>query len=115
LLHPQVLTISRSGLPVGSPVQRPRLSLGESLSTHAQLLAEKRIAFLLLTLRLVLYVSGIVLKSPEGLATMGLIAGGVVMAGLVISVVFTRMVGNRIPDQARRAREQQDPDALPEQ
>ena len=46
---------------------------------------------------------------------MGLIAGGVVMAGLVISVVFTRVVGNRIRDQARRAMEQQDPDALPEQ
>jgi hypothetical protein len=37
------------------------------------------------------------------------------MAGLVISVVFTRVVGNRIRDQARRAREQQDPEALPEQ
>lgn len=59
--------------------------------------------------------SGVVLKSPEGLAMMGSIAGGVVMAGLVISVVFTRVVGNRIRDQARRAMEQQDPDALPEQ
>lgn len=87
----------------------------DALSTHAQLLAEKRIGFLLLTLGLVLYLSGVVLKSPEGLAMMGSIAGGVVMAGLVISVVFTRVVGNRIRDQARRAMEQQDPDALPEQ
>jgi hypothetical protein len=38
-----------------------------------------------------------------------------VMASLVISVVFTRVVGNRIRDQARRAMEQKDPDALPEQ
>jgi len=37
------------------------------------------------------------------------------MAGLVISVVFTRVVGNRIRGQARRAMEQKDPDALPEQ
>ena len=87
----------------------------DALSTHAQLLAEKRIGFLLLTLGLVLYLSGVVLKSPEGLAMMGAIAGCVVMAGLVLSVVFTRVVGNRIRDQARRAREQQDPDALPEQ
>lgn len=78
-------------------------------------MAEKRIGFLLLTLGLVLYLSGVVLKSPEGLAMMGSIAGGVVMAGLVISVVFTRVVGNRICDQARRAMEQQDLDALPEQ
>jgi hypothetical protein len=82
---------------------------------NAQLLAEKRVGFLLLTLGLVLYLSRVVLKSPEGVAVMGLIAGGVVMAGLVISLVFTRVVGNRIRSQARRAREQKDPDALPEQ
>ena len=43
-------------------------AVGESdtLSTHAQLLAEKRIGFLLLTVGLVLYLSGVVLKSPEG-------------------------------------------------
>jgi hypothetical protein len=98
--------IGEEGPAVGEP---------DALSTHAQLLAEKRIGFLLLTLGLVLYLSGLVLKSPEGLAMMGLVAGGVVMAGLAISVVFTRVVGNRIRDQARRAMEQQDPDALPEQ
>ena len=59
--------------------------------------------------------SGVVLKSSEGLATMGVIAGAVVLAGLVISVVFTRVVGNRIKEQARQAREQHDSDALPEQ
>lgn len=92
-------------------------AVGESdaLSTHAQLLAEKRIGFLLLTVGLVLYMSGVVVKSPEDPALMGTIAGGVVMAGLVASVVFTRVVGSRIRERARRAREQQDPDALPEQ
>ncbi len=98
--------IGAEGAAVGEP---------DALSTHAQLLAEKRVGFLLLTVGLVLYLSGLVLKSPEGLAMMGTIAGGVVMAGLVTSVVFTRMFGNRIHEQARRAMEQQDPDALPEQ
>ncbi len=79
------------------------------------MLAEKRIGFLLLTVGLVLYLSGLVLKSPEGLAMMGTIAGGVVMAGLVTSVVFTRVVGNRTREQARQDMEQQNPDALPEQ
>ena len=87
----------------------------DAISTHAQLLAEKRIGFLLLTLGLILYLSGLVLKSSEGLAMMGLIAGGVVLSGVVISVVFTRVVGKRIREQARQAREQHDPDALPEQ
>ena len=87
----------------------------DALSTHAQLLAEKRIGFLLLALGLVLYLTGVVLKSPEGPVVMGLVAGGVVVTGLVVSVIFTRVVGHQIREQARRAREQQDPDALPEQ
>jgi hypothetical protein len=78
-------------------------------------LAKKRIGFLLLTLGLVLYLSGLVLKSPDGLSMMVPIAGGVVIAGLLISVVFTRVIGSRIREQARRAQEHKDPDALPEQ
>src|SRR5918994_2429878 len=72
--------IGEEGAAVGEP---------DALATHAQLLAEKRIGFLLLTVGLVLYLSGLVLKSPEGLATMGTIAGGVVVAGLVASAAFT--------------------------
>ena len=87
----------------------------DSISTHAQLLAEKRIGFLLLTVGLVLYLIGLVGKSPEDPAVMGAIAAGVVIAGFAISAVFTRMVGNRIREQAREASERQDPDALPEQ
>lgn len=98
--------IGEEGSAVGEP---------DALSTHAQLLAEKRIGFLLLTVGLVLYLTGVVVKSPEDPAMMGTIAGGVVLAGLVTSVVFTRVVGNRIREQARRAMEQEDPDALPEQ
>ena len=98
--------IGEEGAAVGEP---------DAISTHAQLLAEKRIGFLLLTVGLVLYLTGLVLKSPEGIALMGPIAGGVVVAGLVLSVVFTRVVGNRIRGQAIRAREQKDADALPEQ
>jgi hypothetical protein len=98
--------IGDEGAAVGEP---------DALSTHAQLLAEKRIGFLLLTLGLVLYLSGLVLKSPEELSTMVPVAAGVVIAGLVVSVIFTRVIGHRIRGQARRAKERKDPDALPEQ
>jgi hypothetical protein len=98
--------IGEEGAAVGEP---------DALSTHAQLLAEKRIGFLLLTLGLVLYLSGIVLKSPEDLAMMAMIAGAVVIAGFVISAVFTRVVGKQIRKQARRAMENNEPDGLPEQ
>lgn len=92
-------------------------ALGEpdAVSTHAKLLAEKRIGFFFLALGLTLYLSGVVLKSEEGVALMGALAVGVVAAGLVTSAVFTRVVGNRVRERTRRAEEQQDPDALPEQ
>jgi hypothetical protein len=94
----------------GSAVGEP-----DALSTHAQLLAEKRVGFLLLTVGLVLYLSGIVSKSSEDLALMAGVAVAVVMAAIVCSLVFTRVVGRRIRDQARRASAEQNPDALPEQ
>jgi hypothetical protein len=87
----------------------------DALATHAQLLAEKRIGFFLLTVGLVFYLSGLVAKSPEGLAMMATIGAAVVLASLLVSVLFTRVVGRRIHDQARGAQEQRDPNALPEQ
>lgn len=98
--------IGEEGSAVGEP---------DAISTHAQLLAEKRIGFLLLTLGLVLYLTGLVLKSPEGFATMAPIAAAVIIAGLIASVVFTRVVGGRIRGQAHEAMVDKDPDALPEQ
>ncbi|RHW26098.1 hypothetical protein D0Z08_15755 [Nocardioides immobilis] len=92
-------------------------ALGEpdAQSTHAQLLAEKRIGFLLLTVGLSVYLCGVVLKSPEELALMAPIAVGVVVAGVVVSVIFTGVASNRIREQARRAERKEDPEELPEQ
>jgi hypothetical protein len=87
----------------------------DALATHAQLLAEKRIGFMLLTFGLIVYLSGIVLKSSEGPALMGAIAGGVAITALVTSLVFTRTFGARIHQQAREAVKHPDTDALPEQ
>src|SRR3712207_1586075 len=86
--------IGEEGSAVGEP---------DAVSTHAQLLAEKRIGFLLLTVGLVLYLTGLVLKSPEGVALMGTIAGVVLLASVVVSLVFTRVVGGRIRERAREA------------
>ncbi len=94
----------------GSAVGEP-----DAISTHAQLLAEKRIGFLLLTVGLSIYLCGVVLKSPEHWSLMGPIALGVVAAGVAVSVTFTRVAGRRIRDQARRAEEENAPEKLPEQ
>ena len=98
--------IGEEGSAVGEP---------DALSTHAQLLAEKRIGFLLLTVGLVLYLSGVVSKSSEDLVLMGAIAVAAVVAGLVTSVVFTKVVGGRVREQAREAKKHENTDALPEQ
>jgi uncharacterized membrane protein len=86
--------IGEEGAAVGEP---------DALSTHAQLLAEKRIGFLLLTIGLVLYLSGLVAKSPENPVLMGTVAAGVVVVGLLPSVAFTRVVGTRFRERARQA------------
>ena len=98
--------IGEEGAAVGEP---------DALATHAQLLAEKRIGFLLLTLGLILYLSGNVLKSSEDVALMGAVAGGVAITALVTSLVFTRTFGTRIRERARQAVERPDTEALPEQ
>jgi hypothetical protein len=87
----------------------------DAISTHAQLLAEKRIGFLILTAGLVLYLAGLVLKSPEGSVSMGALAGGVVVVGIVVSAVFTSVAGRRVREQARKAEDDQDGEELPEQ
>jgi hypothetical protein len=98
--------IADEGAAVGEP---------DAISTHAQLLAEKRIGFLLLTVGLVLYLVGLVLKSSESVGTMTAVAAGVVLVGLVVSLTFTRFAGRRIRAQARKAAERDDPNELPEQ
>ena len=98
--------IGEEGSAVGEP---------DAISTHAQLLAEKRIGFFMLTVGLVLYLTGLVLKSSEGVATMAPIAVGVVLAGIGVALLFTKVVGARVRDQARAAQKGGDPDPLPEQ
>ena len=92
-------------------------AVGESdaISTHAQLLAEKRIGFLLLSVGLALYLTGLVLKGTEDTLLLGGVAAAVLAVGVVTSLAFTKVFGTHIREQAREASRNQDPDALPEQ
>ncbi len=98
--------IGEEGSAVGEP---------DAIATHAQLLAEKRIGFLLLTVGLLLYLGELVLKSSESPAAMAAVAAAVVVGGLVTSVLFVRVTGRRVQVRARQAEAQGDPDELPEQ
>lgn len=87
----------------------------DAIATHAQLLAEKRIGFFILTAGITVHLVGLVIKSPEGLLPMAILAAGVVAAGLLLTVLWTRIVGGRVRDQARKAEKKGDEDELPEQ
>jgi hypothetical protein len=87
----------------------------DAIATHAQLLAEKRAGFFILTIGLTLYLSGLVIKSPEGVGAMAALATGVVILSLIGTVIWTRVVGNKVKEQARKAERDGDEEALPEQ
>jgi hypothetical protein len=86
----------------------------DAIATHAQLLAEKRFGFFTLTLGLTMYLIGLVLNSPEGLGPMAAFAAGVVAAGVVSAVLWTKIVGKRVRDQADKAEKKSDVEELPE-
>ncbi len=91
-------------------------ALGEddAIGTHAQLLAEKRVGFFILTVGLIMYLTGLVLKSPEGVGPMAAVAAVVVVVGLVITVVWTKITGNNVRRKAREAEKRGDTGDLPE-
>ena len=80
-------------------------ALGErdAFATQAQLLAEKRIGFFLLTFGLSLYLVGLVLKTTEGTWTMAALATGVVVLGLAGSALWLRMRGHQIRRKIQEA------------
>ncbi len=92
-------------------------ALGEkdAFATQAQLLAEKRVGFLLLTLGLSLYLVGLVLKTTEGIWTMAALAAAVVVVSLVGSALWVRMRGRQIRGQIQEAQREKSAGDLPEQ
>jgi hypothetical protein len=91
-------------------------ALGErdAFATQAQLLAEKRIGFFLLTFGLSLYLVGLVLKTTEGTWNMAALATGVVL-GLAGSALWVRMRGHQIRRKIQEAQRERGAGDLPEQ
>ena len=92
-------------------------ALGErdAFATQAQLLAEKRIGFFLLTFGLSLYLVGLMLKTTEGTWTMAALATGVVVLGLAGSALWVRMRGHQIRRKIQEAQRERDAGDLPGQ
>ncbi len=87
----------------------------DAIATHAQLLAEKRIGFYLLAFGLTIHLTGLVLKSPVGPAPMAVLAVGVIVAGLIATFIWTRIVGKRVLRQASEAERKSGGEEFPEQ
>jgi hypothetical protein len=80
-------------------------ALGEkdAVATHVQLLSEKRVGFLILAFGLSLYLTGLVLKSPEGVGVMAIVAVSVLALGLAAAVVWVKVGSRRVRKQAHEA------------
>ena len=75
-----------------------RRALGEKdvTATHAQLLSEKRVGFLILAFGLSLYLTGLVLKSTEGVGVMAIVAVSVLAISLATAAVWVKVGSRRV-------------------
>lgn len=92
-------------------------ALGEDdeIATHAQLLAEKRAGFFILALGLTLYLVGLILKSPEGVVLMAVVAVFAICAAAAGTMLWVKIRSHQVLDQAREAKCNDDDSDFPEQ
>ena len=92
-------------------------ALGEkdAIATHAQLLSEKRVGFLILAFGLSLYLTGLVLKSTEGVGVMAIVAVSVLALGLAAAVVWVKVGSRRVRKQTNKAARSEDTEEIPDQ
>ena len=107
---------AESALELREEIGGEERALGEedAISTHAQLLSEKRIGFLLLAFGLSLHLVGLVLESTEGIVLMAAIAVGVIVLGFATAMIWTRVVGQRVRDQTHKVA-QSETEEIPDQ
>lgn len=75
----------------------------DSVSTHAVLLARKRIGFFILAGGLSLYLAGLVLRTTEGILAMLIVALATLAIGTGATLVWVQADGRRLRARARRA------------
>ena len=92
-------------------------ALGEkdAIATHAQLLSEKRVGFIILAFGLSLYLTGLVLKTTEGVGVMAIVAVSVLALGLAAAVVWVKVGSRRVRKQTHKAARSEDTKEIPDQ
>ena len=93
---------AESALELREEIGGDERALGEKdvISTKARLFSEKRVGFLILAFGLSLYLTGLVLKSPEGVVVMAVFAAGVVALGLAATALWIKIGSQRLRQQA---------------
>ncbi|MCA1687832.1 MAG: hypothetical protein LC714_04410 [Actinobacteria bacterium] len=85
-------------------------ALGEkdAIATHARLLSEKRVGFLILSFGLALYLAGLVVGTSESFVGMALFAVGVLALGLGVAALWTKVGTRRVSRQTHEATRSED-------
>ena len=92
-------------------------ALGEkdAIATHARLLTEKRVGFLVLTFGLALYLAGLVLGTAESFVGMAVFAISVLALGLAASVLWIRVGTKRVSRKTHETARSEGAEGLPGQ
>jgi hypothetical protein len=85
-------------------------ALGEkdAIATHARLLSEKRVGFLIMAFGLALYLAGLVLGTSEGIVVMAVFAAGMLALGLGAAALWIKVGTKRVSRRAREAAHSED-------
>ncbi len=93
---------AESALELREEIGGDERALGEKdvIATKARLFSEKRVGFLILAFGLSLYLTGLVLKSMEGVVVMAVFAASVVALGLGATALWIKIGSRRLRRQA---------------
>lgn len=72
------------------------LSEKDAIATHARLLSEKRVGFLILAIGLALYLAGLVLGTSESFVWMAVFAAGMLALGLGAAALWIKVGTKRV-------------------
>jgi hypothetical protein len=92
-------------------------ALGEkdAIATHARLLSEKRVGFLILAIGLALYLAGLVLGTSVSFVWMAVFAAGVLALGLGAAALWIKVGTKRVIRQTHEAARREDTEGNPDQ
>jgi hypothetical protein len=94
-----------SALELREEISGDERALGEkdAIATHARLLSEKRVGFLIMAFGLALYLAGLVVGTSGSFVGMALFAVGVLALGLGAAALWIKVGTKRVSRQTREA------------